>query len=61
MSNREDLADRLDELETSFGGSRTLTIRRTHVDKNGDPLPDSEQPDPIVVDLDVQTGAGRED
>ena len=47
---REDLADRLDELETAVDDRLVVTIRDTVIGEDGEPLPESEQPEPIVVD-----------
>lgn len=52
MTGREDLVDRLDELETSFNDKMVVTIRETVIGEDGEPLPASDQPDPIVVEFD---------
>lgn len=52
MTDREDLVDRLDELETSADDRLIVTIQDTVIGEDGDPLPESEQPEPIVVEFD---------
>ena len=50
MTDRDDLRDRLDELETSVDDRVVVTIRDTVIGEDGDPLPESDQPEPIVVE-----------
>ena len=54
MSDREDLRDRLDELETSVDDRVVVTIRDTVIGDDGEPLPENDQPEPIVVEFDGQ-------
>jgi hypothetical protein len=52
-ADRSDLSDRLNDVEDAVRATDTICvlIERRAVDANGVPLPESEQPEPTVVEM----------